>query len=229
MPEQSEEINDLKRSVNFISDKLDEILKSKREISEILSLVKKLEKINAEKDEKIRDLQSRVDNLEQYSRMENIIISGLRTTPDAHLQHTPGENDALEENVLALFNKQMDVPITKNDISVCHTLRRRSNDSINDNNQQRDIIVRFVSRRSKTAVMRNARRLKGTKIYVNEHLTTKNATLAKTARKLQKESKIAFTWVRNCKVFVKALGSPETAETHIITEESDFVRLKLLK
>ena len=44
MPEQSEEINDLKRSVNFISDKLDEILKSKREISEILSLVKKLEK-----------------------------------------------------------------------------------------------------------------------------------------------------------------------------------------
>ena len=141
MPEQSEEINDLKRSVNFINDKLDEILKSKREISEILSL----EKINAEKDEKIRDLQNRVDNLEQYSRMENVIISGLRTTPDAHLQHTPGENDALEENVLALFNKQMDVPITKNDISVCHTLRRRSNDSINGNNQQRDIIVRFVS------------------------------------------------------------------------------------
>ena len=212
MPEQSEEINDLKRSVNFISDKLDEILQSKREISEILSLVKKLEKINAEKDEKIRDLQSRVDNLEQYSRMENVIISGLRTTPDTHLQHTPGENDALEENVLALFNKQLDVPITKSDISVCHTLRRRSNDSINDNNQQRDIIVRFVSRRSKTAVMRNARRLKGTKIYVNEHLTTKHVTLAKTARKLQKENKIAFTWVRNCKVFVKALGSPETAK-----------------
>ena len=30
----------------------------------------------------------------------------------------------------------------------------------------------------KDPVMRNARRLKGTKIYVNEHLTTKNATLA---------------------------------------------------
>ena len=90
---------------------------NQREKSEILSLVKKLEKINAEKDVKIRDLQSRVDNLEQCSRMENVIISGLRTTPDAHLQNTY-------------------VPITKNDISVCQTLRRRSNDSINDNNQQ---------------------------------------------------------------------------------------------
>ena len=88
-----------------------------------------------------------------------------------------------KKNALALFNKQMDVPITKNNISVCHTLRRRSNDSINGNNQQRDIIVRFVSRRSKTAVMRNARRLKGTKIYGNEHLTTKNATHASYKKK----------------------------------------------
>ena len=44
MPEESEEINDLKRSINFTSDKLDEILQSKREISEILSLVKNFEK-----------------------------------------------------------------------------------------------------------------------------------------------------------------------------------------
>ena len=96
---------------------------------------KNSKKTNAQKDEKIRDLQSLVDNLEQYSRMENVIISELRTTPDAHLQHTPGENDAQEENVLALFNKQLDVPITKNDISVCHTLKR-SNDSNNDNKLQ---------------------------------------------------------------------------------------------
>ena len=67
--------------------------------------------------------------------MKNIIISGLRTTPDAHLQHTPGENDTLEENVLALFNKHLGVPITNKDISVCHTLKRRSNESINDNNR----------------------------------------------------------------------------------------------
>ena len=126
--------------------------------------------------------------------MENVIISGLRTTSDTHL------NDALEDNVLALFNKQIDVPITKNDISVCHTLRC-------------DIIVPFVSRQSKTGVMRNAHRLKGTKIYVNEHLTMKNANLAKIAHKLQKENKIAFTWVRNCKVFVMALSSPETTKT----------------
>ena len=36
-PEQSEEVNDLKRSVNFISDKLDDILQSKRNLRDTLT------------------------------------------------------------------------------------------------------------------------------------------------------------------------------------------------
>ena len=67
-----------------------------------------------------------------------------------------------------------------------------------------------------------------THIYVNEHETTRNAALAKTARQRQREHKISFTWVRNGKIFVKSLGSPETSAVHVITDERDFARLRLL-
>ena len=113
-------------------------------------------------------------NLVKYSRMENVIISGLqtshrsytRTTAD-QTEHAPNENIALEENGFAMFNNQLDVPMTKGDVSVCHTLSRRLNCSTQHpapstqhqtpNTQQGDIVVRFVGKRSKTVETRNAR------------------------------------------------------------------------
>lgn len=234
---QQDELAELKKSVTYISNKLDELTASKTEITEILQLVKKLEKTNVEKDAKIKQMEIRINDLEQYSRMENVIISGLQTThlnysrvvdQSATAHETDNENGALEDNVVAFFNEKLKLAIRKSDISVCHTLKRKTSDNVRGSTQTKDIIVRFVSRRTKTAVMRNARCLKGTKIYVNEHLTTRNAALAKTARRLQRENKISFTWVRNGKVFVKSLGSPETASVHAISDERDFVTLRLL-
>ena len=49
----------------------------------------------------------------------------------------------------------------------------------------------------------NGRKLKGTGIYVNEHLTKRNADLARAARELRKAGKIQSTWTRDCKVFIK--------------------------
>ncbi|KAI0220248.1 hypothetical protein LSAT2_028234 [Lamellibrachia satsuma] len=59
--------------------------------------------------------------------MENVIISGLQTSHRSYSrtiagqnEHTPDENDALEDNVLAPFNNQLAVPLTKSD--ECQTL-----------------------------------------------------------------------------------------------------------
>lgn len=42
-----------------------------------------------EKDRKMKELERRVDDLEQYARMDNLLISGLKTihTPMRGLQH----------------------------------------------------------------------------------------------------------------------------------------------
>ena len=59
-------------------------------------------------------------------------------------------------------------------------------------------------------------------IYVNDHLIKKNADIAGKARYLRKQNKIQPTWVRDCKVFVKLLGSPEDAKVLVVREMSDL-------
>lgn len=75
-------------------------------------------------------------------------------------------------------------------------------------------------------VLRNARKLKGTGVYVNEHLTKKNADIAKDARFLRKTKKIQDTWTRNCKILIKLNGAPEQAKVLVV---KDIKELDLYK
>ncbi|KAJ8361731.1 hypothetical protein AAFF_G00429450 [Aldrovandia affinis] len=72
----------------------------------------------------------------------------------------------------------------------------------------------------------SGRKLKGTQIYLNEHLTKRNADIARTARFLTKQKKIQSTWTANCKVFIKLNGALEVAKVLLIRdiEELDKYR-----
>ena len=63
--------------------------------------------------------------------------------------------------------------------------------------------MRFSNRKEKVRLLRQGRKLKGTGVFINEHLTKKNIELAKHARKLRNDGKIKDTWSRNCTVFVR--------------------------
>ena len=153
---------------------------------------------------KVVKLEDRIDDLEQYSRKEDIIITGLpihRSVADVVKGESVDSLDSegrnsVEVQVLAKLSRH-GVSIGEDEVSACHTLGRRQEDGT------QKIIVRFVSRKSKVNVMRNAKKLKGTGIFINEHLTKKTGGLAKAARDLKKNGKIASTWTRDCKVFVK--------------------------
>ena len=79
-------------------------------------------------------------------------------------------------------------------------------------NKKPAVIIRFVNRKNKTALLKQGRKLKGTNVYLNEHLTKKNAEIAWKARDLKKQHKIQHIWVNNCKIFIKLNGSAEEAK-----------------
>lgn len=54
--------------------------------------------------------------------------------------------------------------------------------------------------------MKNKKKLKGEKMYVNDHLTKKSAMLYKKARELRSQNTIAGTWTSNCLIKVKCIG-----------------------
>lgn len=107
------------------------------------------------------------------------------------------------------------MPIKSNDIAACHTFPKRENGKAN-------IIVRFINRKSKVGLLKEAKKLSGTGVYINEHLTKKNADIARQAHILRRQNKIHATWTRNCKVMIRQIGSSESAKVIWIKELKDL-------
>ena len=87
--------------------------------------------------------------------------------------------------------------MAESDISTCHTLGQR------DSKGKTNILIKLCSRKSKINILQQAKQLKSSNIYINEHLTKQNAAIAREARVLRKQQKIESTWTRNCRVFIK--------------------------
>ena len=150
----------------------------KKEITEILSLVRKLQAIIAAKDNHIECLEEKVDELEQYSRRENIIITGLKTLhrnyarastqviSDAHNQNAPEEElKNLVHKVIGFLNNKLELNLKLADINACHAMKNKQREKPDN------IIIRFINRKNKVEVLKQSKIFTGTKIYINEHLT----------------------------------------------------------
>ena len=121
----------------------DQVLEALRGMTEALSAcqtrVDELEgqievnkNVNGTLNECVFKLQRQVHRLEQYSRRENVILSGV---PEGT------EVSALEHKAIRHFIK-IGANITAGDISACHRMKKKSN-----------VIVRFVNRKSVDLVL----------------------------------------------------------------------------
>lgn len=197
------------------------ITKQQKLIMELMGNIKELQRQNLEKDRKIAVLENRLDDLEQYSRLNDVIVSGLEIKPrsyaraltSAELENggepTDAEVESVEQQVTAFFNNK-GISINSDNIEACHPLKRGKSGG------NSLIIIRFSNRKNKNALLKQGKKLKGSNVYVNEHLTKKNAGIAKMARILRKQKKIQSTWTANCKVFIKLNGPPEEAKVLVI-------------
>ena len=81
--------------------------------------------------------------------------------------------------------------------------------------------MRFVNRKQKIALLNQGRKLKLSNVFINDHLTKRNADIARKARYLKKQGDIqtwtwTWTWTTNCKIFIKLNGKPEQAKVLVI-------------
>ncbi|XP_046687100.1 uncharacterized protein LOC124372734 [Homalodisca vitripennis] len=83
------EMSELRASVEFMSDKTDSTIPIMKEIKNELALVRKeneqLKVINKSLTSDVYELQDRVRSLEQYTRKNNIEISGLPSSPNENI------------------------------------------------------------------------------------------------------------------------------------------------
>ena len=167
-------------------------------------------------------MEEHVDSFEQYSKLDNLIISGLRVLrpynatslfangqnqqeldDEGKEQWAAKDKEIMANNLIQFAKDKLHVELKCHDIIDIHTLPRGEG-------KVDTCIVRFANRIAREKVMRNKFRLKTTsqnskKIYINEHLTKKNADIARAARLLKKDGKILGTWTKNCRIMIKKL------------------------
>lgn len=228
-------------TIAAIRKDVSELLKQQKTISQqqdqiesLLKEMKNLKDVNKKQTETIVQLQSRIEELEQYTRSEDIIISGLKVQNYSYARaaaHTEergesaveDENLALEKKVIQ-FLASKEIEVKPEQISACHFLGGPGKDGT------KKIIMRFVNRKNKVAVLKAGKNLKGSDVYVNEHLTNKNARLARIARQLRKQGKINQTWTRNGRVFAKWTSKINNQETVTrVVDDDDFLRCDITR
>lgn len=175
------EIDDLKSAIKQLEkDKQDAKIKMDRQEADI----------NSSKSE-IESLEDRCNYMEDYSRRNNIRITGIKEQ---------NGNETWEQTaakVLSVLDDKLQLPDL--DLERAHRVGQRRDD------KPRTIVARFSRYRDREAVMRNARKLKGTNIYMNDDLCAasqaiKNAQLPQ-LKQARAEGKVAF--FRHTKLIIR--------------------------
>ena len=141
------------------------------EVSEMISIIKgTVESIS----EKVQQNEKKIDDLEQYSRSNCLILHGCCNSPK-------GNNNAFEDYVVNFLNNKLKLPapISHSDIDICHELPSKKG--------KNPIIIKFVRRTVRNLVFNHKRDLKsenGPKYAITESLTKRRLKIMEEARKM---------------------------------------------
>ena len=136
-------MNQVINSVSFMSKKYDEIMVK---VNENDKLVNDLKKDIMKKDREIQEIANKVEELEQYTRKENIEIHGI--------EKQEKDTDAqLYRSVFMLFEK-WSIPVHDQDVSIVHRLYSRNQPDMPP------IILRLKDRRLKEKILDMSKKVK---------------------------------------------------------------------
>lgn len=158
-----------------------------------------LEQQNACLRGELQSAHTRLADIEQYTRCNNLEVVGIPVTAEEDIY-----------TCLEMLSGVIGVNYRREDISIAHRLRLFSKKLAHP-----PIIVQFTSRTAKdtwlSAVKRKktietteiAAALRPGRVYVNEHLTAHNKALLGRARRLQRTGKLHYAGYSNGKVIIK--------------------------
>ena len=119
-------------------------------------------------------LNTNLDDLEQYSRRNCLLLHGIRESP----------NEIAENVILETINNKLKLTLKPDDIDRTHRIGqlKRKPDASNTMPKPRPFIIKFVSYRARFLVFRNKRLLKGSGLLVTENLTRQRNEILQDAK-----------------------------------------------
>lgn len=195
-----QDINDIKKSIEFMSTKFDSLLS---EINNVKDELKEVRKENDFLKREINELGVRLQDLEQYNRRDNIVLYGVPST----------NNESVNE-IVKTVSTIIGADGCFEDVSVTHRLPTRPG--------KPRPIVRFAKRSSRDLWLSRFREeAKNNKegfglptqticqqfqpglVTASDHLTPFMKNLFNKTKLTAREKGYKFTWVKDCKIFVR--------------------------
>lgn len=194
--------------LSLISSDIDNMSPEGKQI--VSCIVKAMQIMNNQKDEKITQMQgqitqlenkviqleNQVDEINQYERRDTIIVGG-----PALAQENLHENSA--DVVIRCIKDNLHLNITPSDINVAHRLGSKQSQIT-----KRPIIVKLHSREMKTEIMKACITVKPN-LHINESLTPKRRSLFKIVWDIRKQHKDLFQqcYTQDGKIYIKLKNS----------------------
>lgn len=154
---------------------------------------------NAKLKKNINVLEQRLDEMEQYSRVNCIEINGI-----------PEEKTESVLEIVKKVGSSLDMTITDDMVDSCHRLGQTFQ------GRTRGIIVKFVRRSVKEELLQKRRVKRNLNthhigfgdrsadvVYINESLTPLRRKIHTAARALKKEKGYQFLWIRNGRILLR--------------------------
>lgn len=147
----AEEVEEIKQSLDNLTSEISTVKLQQTEILKLVAEVKELRLRQEEKDKRIAFLERRVNDLEQYTRVNDVIISGLSIKPRSYARAVtstnrgePDEQDVSStEQQVAAFLSTKEIELDINQIDACYPLPRSRN------TDKPAVILKLLSRKQK--------------------------------------------------------------------------------
>lgn len=114
--------------------------------------------------EKIEKQDNRINKLESGTRKKNVIVYGMQEENNEHI------ND-LKEKINWLLNNKMELDIKREEIDDFFRLGKKTEEKKN-----RPIIIKMISNWRKTEIMMNKKKLRGTRIFIENDMSEEEMT-----------------------------------------------------
>ena len=168
-------------------------------VSNLVKAVSELQVKIEDRDKRILYLEEKLNDIEQYQKKDNIIILGpaklhsYRNMAESENNRPSMEDEIneeqaaiqeknmpiLEENIMKMnfitFAKsKLQIDVKEEQIVAIHNLHTRKDGT-------KPVLVKLANSATKFSIMSNGRKLKKTKIFINDHLTRRNSEIEKKA------------------------------------------------
>lgn len=166
---------------------------------------------------KTKDMESRLESQEQYSRRTSLRFHNIQVPVDGHgkILHPVNTDD----KILSICNGQLGLNLSIDDISRSHVIGKAKYGKC-------QVIVRFMSYRTRDMVYTNKKYLKHNEdgVFITENLTKFRTDLTKKLSQMKYKNQIHAYWTADGRIFVKRAENSRKEQINSFEDISDIER-----